>query len=293
LIKYTIGLIAFLLVVANTASAQVCVSFFAAQAFTDKQCNESLQVFNNVHTPCLAILWKTFTLKQNNLCTQKFLSRFKDKPHILEIHFSNEAGRRNRRLARYEFATSLSTEQYNRNLERGHRGTLKLIQRNAKAINKFLIKYSNENTTKLVSTGLEDNFTSKAFVAVLQTIKPILQNVRFVRNPVGDYEKYYIGADYIELHGVQPEIKASSYGRCLVNLDGISIQFHDGAISSTEISIQDLSSFIERYRSKNCIVALWWKEPQGIESVFKHPRSRKFLIEPYKINLINNLIRRF
>lgn len=293
MIKYIFGLIALILVVVNTASAQVCVSFFASQAFTDRQCNDSLQVFNNVHTPCMAILWETFTLEQNNFCAQRFLRRFKNKAHILEIHFSNEAGRRNRRLASYEFAASLSTEQYNRNLERRRRGTVKLIQKNAKEIKHFIDKYSNANSEIFVSTGLEDNFTTKAFKVVLETIKPILQNVKYVRNPVGDHEKYYNGADFIELHGVFPQIKASSFGRCLVNLDGISIQFHDGAVQSGEIPIQDVPSFIERYQSLGCIPMLWWKEPQGISGAFKFPRSRTFLIEPNKINLINNLLRRF
>lgn len=275
-------------------NSTVCVSYFAAQAFNQQQCNDALKVFNNVDTPCMAILWNTFTIKQNNFCTQKFLSRFADKPHILEIHFSNEAGRRNRRLARYEFGAALSTSRYNSNLERGHRGTNKLVQKNAEAIKKFIDTFGNKNSIFLVSAGLEDNFTTKAYTAIFKLIRDVFEkSVLIVRNPVGEHEQTYIGANYIELHGLNPVFKEASHGRCIANLDGISIRFHDGARSQNEAPLSAIPGFIETYREQACLVFLWWNEPQGISATFKDPRSRKFLIEKFKVNLINNLIRRF
>lgn len=295
MIKYIYAALLAIVMVTRPAKAQTCVSFFAAQAFTDHQCSQALQVFNNVHTPCMAILWKTFTLKQNNLCAQRFLSKYRDKKHILQVHFSNEAGRRNRRLSGYEYAPTLSVHEYNTRAGRRHAGTLRIIQSNAKAIKNFLRKHGNSNSLFLISTGLEDNFTTKAFKNILATIKQVIEpnvhNVRFVRNPVGHHEKYYIGADFIELHGVRPDIK--SKGKCIQNLDGISIKFSSGEPDSQEILLSSVPSFIQRGISLSCLNILWWKEPQGIKAIFKHPRSRKFLIEPYKINLINNLIRRF
>lgn len=292
MIKYIIAALLAIVTATTAASAQTCVSYFAMQAFNDSECNQALQVFNNVHTPCMAILWKTFTLKQNNLCAQRFLSKFKDRPHILEIHFSNEAGRRNRRLSRYEFAPSLSVNEYNSRLGRRHRGTLRSVQSNAKAIKKFIQNESNENSKILVSTGLEDNFTVKAFKTIVSELRKVLgQGILIVRNPVGHHEKYYNGADFIELHGVHPQIE--SKGRCIQNLDGISIKFSPGEPDKQEILLSALPAFIERGQALSCLTFLWWKEPQGIGAIFKHPRARKFLLEPNKINLINNLIRRF
>lgn len=292
--KYILGLIATIILLNSKAAGQTCVSYFAAQAFTESQCNQSLQVFNNVHTPCMAILWKTFTLPENNLCTQRFLKRFEGKPHILQIHSSNEAGRRNRRLSRYEHLPGLSVNEYNKRLGRRHRRAVKAVQKNASQIKHFVKDHANVNTHLIISTGLEDNYSLEAYKTIIQTIKAVfkdVQNVQYVRNPVGDHEKYFKGADYIELHGVQPHIKSA--GRCIQNLDGISINFSNTKSNSQEILLSAVSDFIKRGQALSCINILWWKEPQGLIGDFKHPRSRKFLIEQYKVNLINNLLRRF
>lgn len=239
----------------------------------------------------MAILWKTFTLKENNLCTQEYLRRFEGKPHILEIHFSNEAGRRNRRLAKYEHLPKLSINGYNSGLERRRGRTIRSVTNNAKEIRHFIEKFTNQNTQILVSTGLEDNFSTEAFKVIVKEIRRILQNVQIVRNPVGDNERYFKGADYIELHGVQPHIKSA--GRCIQNLDGISIKFSDGKPDAQEILLSAVPDYIKRGQALSCITVLWWKELQGIEAKFIEPRKRKFLIEAKKINLINNLLRRF
>lgn len=294
MLKYILAFLA-IVTVTTPAHGQICVSYFAAQAFTEKQCNEALKVFNHVNTPCTAILWQTFTIKQNNLCAQKFLSKFKDRPHILEVHFSNEAGRRNRRLSQYEFAASLSVAAYNSGLEKRRRGTVRLVQRNAAQIRAFIALYANKNTKAIVSTGLEDNFSNGAYKTILSLIKQAflnVQNVQIVRNPVGHHEKNYLGADFIELHGIRPSFSPKSKGKCIANLDGISINFHNRAAKDREISLRDLPSFIARHKELDCLTFLWWNEPQGISNKFKHPRSRKFIIESYKIEVINNLIRR-
>jgi hypothetical protein len=289
--KYILGLIASILLLNSKAHAQICVSYFAAQAFTESQCNEALKVFNNVDIPCMAILWKTFTLKQNNTCTQEFFRRYEGKPHILAIHFSNEAGRRNRRLSRYEHLPKLSINGYNSGLERRRRRTTRSVTNNAKEIKHFIDKFANHESRILVSTGLEDNFSTEAFKVIVKLIREAIPNVEIIRNPVGDSEKYYIGADFIELHGVQPHIKSA--GRCIQNLDGISIKFSDGKPDAQEILLSALPAFIKRGQALSCLVFLWWREAQGIGSKFIEPRKRKFLIEPKKINLTNNLIRRF
>lgn len=291
MIKYIFGVLTLLLTLTNEASGQTCVSAFAAQAFNNAQCSQFLRVFNNVHTPCTAILWKTFTISKNNLCTQRFLSRFKGKPHILQIHFSNEAGRRNRRLSKYEHLPGISVNEYNRRLGRGHGRTVRAIQKNAKEIQEFILQYRNINSRILISTGLEDNYSTEAFKTILRTIKPIIKDVEFIRNPVGEHEKYYNGADFIELHGMQPHIR--SIGQCIQNLDGISIKFSDGLPNTQEILLSAVPDYIKRGQALSCLTFLWWKEPQGITSIFTEPRKRKFLLEAVKINLTNNLIRRF
>lgn len=285
---------ALFLLLATRAEASVCVSFFAAQAFDKKQCTEALKVYENVQTPCMAILWKTFTLKQNNLCAQTFFNKFNKKPHVLEIHFSNEAGRRNRRLSSYEFLPALSTVKYNSNLERRHRGTLKSIKRNAIEIMDFISINANQNSTVILSTGLEDNFSAQAYRVLIAEIKKNISNkILTVRNPVGKHERDYTSADFIELHGVQPHIKPESKSRCILNLDGVTIDFNDRRSDKSRIKISDVPSYIKRGQDHGCIVFLWWKEPQGIGAEFLSPRSRNFRIHPKQINLINNLIRRF
>lgn len=276
----------------------MCVSYFAADAFSRDECTKALHVFDKVKVPCMAILWRTFGEPGKGTCTSRFLSKFKSKPHVLEVHFSNEAGRRNKRLGEGEFVRTLSVKQFNSSLIRESKYILEKLRRRALSISDYYLKFGNPNTDLILSTGLEDNYTNKAYRVIVREIKKnIHSNIWLVRNPQGSNEANhdYSGADFIELHGMAPAYKTASRGRCIANLDGTDIRFENGGerqYLDGSISMPQLTSFIKRAKKDGCRIFLWWSGPQGIErGKFTYPRSRNFRIFRKDITLVNKIIR--
>lgn len=67
-------------------------------------CEQSLEVFNGIKVPRLAIFWNTFGT--DNACLKKFLDDPRQK--ALEIHLINEPCHRNKRCGPYEFLHGMS-----------------------------------------------------------------------------------------------------------------------------------------------------------------------------------------
>ena len=269
------------------------MSCFACQAFTAKECNEFLRVYDGIKHPGLAFLWKSFD--KRNACVSEFLHRYRDKPHLLEIHFSNEAGRRNRRLARYEFLSGYSVDEYNHALVRRKSTVVRAIQRQALAISTFVLTQMGAKGRVLLTTGLEDNFTDAAY----RSLHPILRRelppiFKIGRNPNGSNATRfdYSLSDFIELHGSNPYFGSN---RCLANLDGTDIGFRDGRRHLPGgILLSEVPAYIRRFRGQHCDVFLWWSEPQGIYpgARFVDPRNRSFGIYRENINAVNQILRR-
>lgn len=235
----------------------------------------------------MAILWGTFSTK--NICTKKYLQRFKDEPHTLEIHFSNEAGRRNGRLGKGELFPSLTVGQYNKALERKKPFVLKEIRLRAKAIAFFFENYGSPKTRLILSTGLEDNYTRKAFENFVRVIREeIPTSVILTRSPLHS-TRFFPGAHFIELHGDTPDFPSGA--PCISNLDGTDISFGDDRrVLNGAISISEVHRFLKRTRS--CARLIWWSASQGIErGRFIKPRSRNFRIHSQNINAVNRLLR--
>lgn len=285
--------------VAKAHAESVCVSYFAAQGFTSKQCNEALRVFNGVERPCMSILWKTFDIPGRSLCAQRFLHKFRDKAHTLQIHFSNESARRTGRLYPYEFAPGLNVARYNRALANQSRAVLKRIHARALSITEFIGDFANSNSTIILSTGLEDNYTNKAYRVLYREVKKTIpSHVLISRNPMGKNEKAFdiADADFIELHGLLPRFISNGAG-CIANLDGHRIDF-DGSdrreLREGVLELPQVHSWVARYRKRQCLVFLWWPGAQGRgEARFVEPRRRNFRIYRSDINAMNKIIRSF
>lgn len=241
----------------------------------------------------VAVLWRTFDSPRNWLCLRRFIKRNTARRHAVEIHFSNEAGRNNRRLAAYEFLPHLSTAQYNSALARGKRSTVGAIKRQARQISKLISAESGELTNWFVSTGLEDSYSDAAYKRIAAILKSELPPETFlVRSPRRTYEKRIDRnhANGVELHGDSPEYTRA--GNCISNNDGTDIDFagrarpNDGRIQASEVL-----TYIGRARNNNCHVLLWWGGPQGITGRFRYPRDRAFVLDPKTFNFIKHLLR--
>lgn len=147
----------------------------AFYAFQHKEfpCEKALKVFDGVKSPALSILWDSFGSR--NRCLKEYLTRFRNQPHILQIHISNQTCVRNGRRC-----TEFDLQSMN---------PAKLRQR-LKRISGFCRVWANENTRLIVSTGLEDQYSPEQFRKVYQIIHSewsheISTNPIFLTNRLG------------------------------------------------------------------------------------------------------------
>lgn len=292
-------ILAWLALVAAAAWPQpVGVSYFAMQGYTSKECNTALRVFRGVKIPATAVLWKSFDT--HAICLQRFIKRFKDKPHIVEIHFSNEAGRRNRRLGSYEFLPTLSYQQYDAALRAHDPETLDAIRSNTDDINKFIDTHGNINSSFILSTGLEDDLSDAGWRVLAATIRNQLPARHLLtRAPLRNYEQDSDTNDIanaIELHGDQTSwLNRERSNYCIANLDGTDINFSsEGSFSGlgTTILVATVPYWIWFQQFNNCLTFVWWSGPQNSRGFFTEPRRRTYRISTKDVNLINRLIRK-
>lgn len=246
----------------------------------------------------MSILWKTFDRPKRALCAQRFLNRYMHKPHTLQIHFSDETARRARRTYQGAVAPTKSVNLYNRALERENEGILRRVQLRALEIVDFIYQNANEETEVILSTGLEDTYTNRAYRILHREIKKNIPSEFLTsRNPLGKNENAFDigGADFIELHSFKPRFTGQA--GCIASLDGYRIDFDrrdSRGLSEGVVKLSDVSHFIRRHRARGCHVFLWWPGPQGRgEAKFVEPRRRDFRIYREDVSAINRIIRRF
>jgi hypothetical protein len=276
----------------------VGVSCFACSALSDTQCGELLKVFDGIKEPRLAVLWRTFAPPSQDKCVKRFLWRFRDKPHTLAIHFQNGPGRRNRRLSGYELLPRQSVEEQNKALERRDRNTLRTITREAARIVAWVEERATASTSIELSTGLEDNYTNKAFRVLVHALKKTVPETwELYRNPVGENEEpfTYFGASFIELHGYRPRWKRNTtkQGRCSYSNDGIDIDLGSNRPIEPYVFLPEMRSFIRRARSNNCRTWIWWGAVQGLKGGrgFTNTRGRDLRVFPSDITELNIFLR--
>lgn len=257
------------------------VAYLASSAYSPTQCTVALRAFRGVDRPILATLWGTFGEK--NICVERFLRQNIGRPHALEIHFSNEAGRRNRRLGSGELLREYDVRAYNRALTRGT--AKRRISGRLADVQRFLSSYANSNSQVFISTGLEDNFTDRAYRAIYQQLKEAFPKYSIVRSPLRNTRLFHHA---IELHGTRPKFPR---GKCIASLDGIDIDLSgQRGTNDHRISRSEVRSYLGRYR--NCTRLLWWDAQQGISRKrFIKPRSRNFNIRVQDVDAINRLLK--
>lgn len=275
------------------------MSYFAAQGFDKKQCTEALKVFRGVDRPCMAILWKTFDRPGGN-CAQRFLFENRDKPHTLQIHFDDSTYRRRAEWYPGAVAPEYKTHEYNREVRNRDAYVLGEVRARAVEIMDFIENYGFSTTEIILSTGLEDDYTDKAYRILYEEIKKsIAPNILMARNPNATIERSTDrgDADFIELHGVQPKFREASRGRCITSTDGYGIEFQNRNRTGSKpgvLSVPEVHRFIRRSRKSGCRVFLWWPAPQGRGSAkFTEPSSRDFWIYRQDVSAVNKIIRRF
>ena len=263
---------------------------FPTQAFLD--------VFKGVKQPCTALLYTSFGKKKRTL--KKWLELVKLRDSVLEIHFSNEAGRRNNNLQRGEFLRRLSVGKYNYKLEHKNKRLLKKIRKRTRKLKKLIDKVMpcESKTRVIISTGLESQFTHKAHKVLVSTIKKEWPGVLLVHNPVNDASVFY-GADLKEVHGIGDSY--SNAKQTIINMDGISVLAEPGERYAYQYEIDETKKEFEKELKKSpYAIMLWTASSQGLQNVDfggrgdwlpPRKRGRKLKLSPLAAVKLNKLLR--
>jgi|GEM_PF-2782556 len=254
-------------------------------------CDRALSVFEAGVRPVLATLWGTFG--DDTSCLARWFQTSPEKSHTLEIHPWNGPCIRNKRCESHELGAGLSTKEFNRKLEQGDEQLTRAITERVREIKAAVEKFARPADELILSTGLEDNYSPAAFERVLRLVKESWPH-SVVRNPVGDLKKKgYAGADYLELHGSEPQF--SSDDRCIANLDGTDMHFpHRSGLGPDAISWQKANEYVKRYSQRCRLTFVWSGAWQGLfGGQFQPPSARTFRVDEQDLRQVREMLSEF
>ena len=285
-----------------SATAQTRVSGLSAFGIQSAQfqglvCKRFLRVANHSATPAIAILYKTFGA--NNKCLKQFwnISKSRNIPHLTQIHFSNEVGRRSRVTDIHDFLAEYTVSQYNKLLEEMPPHVETAIRLRAQEIVSLIEPFKNTGTF-ILSTGLEDNYSLTAW----QNIYRILSEewpFEIARSTLPRYlarQNEFMPSDiYLEYHGYRS--KFSYPHRCIANGDGQVVNFLEGTgvefLHAKPASLALVKNWLGKAEEKSCITFLWTGKWQGIHhsGPLTKPMKRTFRFDASDMKPIKKLLR--
>lgn len=191
-------------------------------------CDDYVETAKLPKSPGMAVLFGTFGKDWS--CVEAFVDAVQDRPHLLEVHLSNETCRR-RTGGRFcdvgELNRGDSVSGFSRRLESKDKRLTRDVIRRVRAIRGSVERVRAPSTVPALSTGLEDNYTAGAYRYILSLIRREWPYA-IVENPVGNPRG---GADLVEYHGLR---SPPSNRRSIYNNDG------------TELSLRALLELYER-----------------------------------------------
>ena len=256
----------------SIASAQYRgVSAFAAM-HPNYPCDALLATTDFARYPAIAVLYETFGYDQK--CIARFVARNHWRPHMIDFHFSNEACRRNHNCIDESLGGSVS--EYNKALEAKDPKLVAKLQARMWVIRSIFDSIKNDNTRVVISVGLEDNYSDKAFKNLVEILRPIWP-WEFSRNPCKG-GRSLSGVQLKEFHSLTSRPGGL---RCMANEDGNYNQ-----------SKKDSQKFLKRYAACDAVF-LWREEHQGRTENGKRvpPRKRKFIFTAKDVVELGGLIK--
>lgn len=237
-------------------------------------CNAFLATMDFASKPGMNVLWSTFG--ESLECMDRFLKRYSPKPHLLLVHALNNTCIRNHNCAEGELFIGHTVSSLNKALEANDPDTIAQLRHRIQSIRMVLeaLWNKNPNTYLMLSTGLEDNYSPKAFLVVLGTIQKDWP-----------YAVIRSGASF----GSVPREAHGTAARCSGSSHIISTNI-DGDIASNTQAAKFLSS------NKNCFNRqLWYPAHQGRNpvdnSIPAPPRQRTFIWTAADVVKEGNLLR--
>lgn len=238
------------------------LSAFASRA-SRFPCSRALRIVNHAKQPALAILYGTTWGGDNDYeCAKRFLSPEVHGPKLLEVHFSNEVGRRNKTLGEGDFFPQDSVKAYNRRLQSMGPETLEAVTARVREIRDKFGPLCVGDCLLILSTGLEDNYAAGAYENLLAAIRLEWPYIT-VRSPCKGTTNL-AGADLREVHTLKGKIRTA----CIANEDGNHGQ-----------GLTESRAFLRHYKGC-CARFLWRGKHQGNTGSKSPPRHKRKLEIP-------------
>lgn len=266
------------------------------ESLSKRDCSALLKTMDAAKIQKIGYLWGTFTKSKE--CTISFLDKNSEKEHVIRVHATNETCRRgSRRCESSEINHQYTASKYNSLLERGNKNVINNLRRRIKTIKEFFNKHSNQHSRIIISTGLEDNFTKKAFLEVLAIYREELYetNYSILRNPLKQtqYDQSLNLVDVVELHSFDSFFINNN---CVFSNDGVDIDLLTSRkpidIIERPLSVTEIGYVFSTYISYCRDVFLWWNT-QGVTNKFIPPKKRTISLNHEDLRKIKKLIRRF
>lgn len=250
------------------------VSSFAAM-HPNFPCDNFLRTAAYAKVPAMTILWQHFG--DDPTCMRRFTDTFRDRPHVLQIHYSNESCRRKGSCFENAYV-GLGVDRYNRLLEEMSDDTRHQLHGRALWILAQVWFAMNANTRPILSMGLEDQYSDIAqskLAWVLREIWPY--EISRNRHSGGRSTAGVQLLEYHSAHGTPSNVLP-----CLANEDG-----NDHSASSSR-------KFLKRY-AKCDVVWLWRKKHQGRKNAAgggeQNPKLRKFEFPEQDVRTLGPLLK--
>lgn len=175
-------------------------------------CDRYLATVNQSPRPAMSVLWGTFGF--NPSCVEAFTHSNAHRPHLVQVHISNETCRRNRVCGAGELMGHLNVKKYNKALQFPQFDVIKALVERVEEIKAFTTWVGTPNTIWVLDTGLEDNYTTGAYNIVEFVVRRHWDGL-ISRNPLKGRARG--GAEFLEKHGNGASFRGAP---CIANEDG-------------------------------------------------------------------------
>ena len=267
---------------ASAKSDVIGQAYYAIQNETFP-CKEALQVYKDIKHHALSWLYGTFG--DNWQCVDDFVYKLPGKKKMY-IHFSNECCRRNRTCKKGELLKNMSVSEFNTKLENKNKKVLNEINKRIAKLNGKIAEYHTQGVEVILSTGLEDNYTRKAFKVMYNQIKNNSIADDVIQSPL---KNCYL-KNKCEWHDKSKNGKAY-----LFMPDGYCVENYDNDKCKTNLLREsELNELVRNRNGKNFF--MWWSNLQGrygeSPAQAKPPRKRVIVINKNSINKSNKILRK-
>lgn len=215
--KYIMALLAIFLIACGGGSSEAATSediegkpYLGMSAFAIMHprfpCDKLIEFTSKIDShPAISVLWGTFG--DSTQCLSRWLQSQSYRPHLVQIHFSNEVCRRKSNCAEGEFFGDLSVRQYDALVVGDSPAFKQGVASRMDEILTTINKWKNPFTKVVIGMGLEDQYSHLAALKLYDEIDRHT-DYEISRNPLS-YNASAI-APIHELHGVRPPLQSLS-----------------------------------------------------------------------------------